>query len=206
MKTFGSSHFAIVHRTINYKNSSIYLIIFDHAKFRDTVYVALSLEPQHVACLPFWNSLKILKEYKVDWTLTSLHSYKVSWKLRSWCKETEWTRSREGTFLHATRESVDYSLHWNEFFFNSLGGGVQLGPLGPAATDWLTVPALGDYDDEEFGGMKIGRGNRSTPPQIPLDQTRDRTQAAAVGTQRLTAWAMARPTLKWNRLLYLFYE
>jgi hypothetical protein len=45
--------------------------------------------------------------------------------------------------------------------------------------------------------MKIGRGNRSTgrkpapaplcPPQIPLDQTRARTRAAAVGSQRLTA-------------------
>jgi hypothetical protein len=31
------------------------------------------------------------------------------------------------------------------------------------------------------------------PPQIPLDQIRDRTRAAAVGSQRLTAWAMARP-------------
>jgi hypothetical protein len=48
-----------------------------------------------------------------------------------------------------------------------------------------------------IGGMKIGRGNRSTlrkpapapfcPPQIPLDQTRARTRAAAVGSQRLTA-------------------
>jgi hypothetical protein len=47
--------------------------------------------------------------------------------------------------------------------------------------------------------MKIRRGNRSTrrkpapaplcPPQIPLDQTRDRTRAAAVGSQRLTARA-----------------
>jgi hypothetical protein len=54
-----------------------------------------------------------------------------------------------------------------------------------------------------IGGMKIGRGNRSTrrkpapgplcPPQIPHGQTRARTQAAAVGSQRLTAWAMARP-------------
>jgi hypothetical protein len=78
-------------------------------------------------------------------------------------------------------------------------GGIQLDPLGTAATDWA---APGDYDDGEFGGMKIGRGNRSTrgkpapaplcPPQIPLDQTRARTRAAAVGSQRLTAWAMAR--------------
>jgi hypothetical protein len=51
--------------------------------------------------------------------------------------------------------------------------------------------------------MKIGRVNLSTrrkpapaplcPPQIPLDETRDQTRAAAVGRQRLTAWAMARP-------------
>jgi hypothetical protein len=54
-----------------------------------------------------------------------------------------------------------------------------------------------DYGDGEFGGMKIGRGNRSTrrkpapeplcPPQIPLDQTRDRARAAAVGNRRLSA-------------------
>jgi hypothetical protein len=57
-----------------------------------------------------------------------------------------------------------------------------MGPLGTSATEWPNVPAPGDYDDEEFGGMKIGRGNRSTrrkpapvplcPPQITLDQTR----------------------------------
>jgi hypothetical protein len=51
---------------------------------------------------------------------------------------------------------------------------------------------------ENLGGMD-DRGNRSTrrkpapgplcPPQIPLDQNR----AAAVGNQRLTASAMARP-------------
>jgi hypothetical protein len=83
------------------------------------------------------------------------------------------------------------------------GGGVQLGPLGTSAIYWPIVPAPGDYDDGEFGGMKIGTGNRSTrrkpapaplcPPQIPLDQTRARTRAAAVGSQRLTAWAMAPP-------------
>jgi hypothetical protein len=56
---------------------------------------------------------------------------------------------------------------------------------------------LGEGDSGAIGGMKIGRGNRSTrrkpapaplyPPQIPLDQTRDRTRVAAVGSQRLTA-------------------
>jgi hypothetical protein len=61
----------------------------------------------------------------------------------------------------------------------------------------LLQPAPGDYDDGEFDGMKIGKGNRSArrepapaphcPPQIPLDQTLVRTRAAAVGSQRLTA-------------------
>jgi hypothetical protein len=76
-----------------------------------------------------------------------------------------------------------------------LGGGVQLGPLGTAATNRPTVPAPGDYDDGEIGGM-IGRGNRSTgkkpapvplcPPQTP-HAARTRTRAAAMGSQRLTS-------------------
>jgi hypothetical protein len=37
-----------------------------------------------------------------------------------------------------------------------------MGPLGTSATEWPIVPAPGDYDDGESGGMKIGRGNRST--------------------------------------------
>jgi hypothetical protein len=51
-----------------------------------------------------------------------------------------------------------------------VGGGVQLGPLGTAATNRPIVPAAGDYDDGEIGGM-IGRGNRSTrrkPATVPL--------------------------------------
>jgi hypothetical protein len=47
----------------------------------------------------------------------------------------------------------------------------KLRPLGTSATDWPTVPAPGDYDDGEFGGLKIGRGNRSTrrkPAPAPL--------------------------------------
>jgi hypothetical protein len=52
-----------------------------------------------------------------------------------------------------------------------------MGPLGTSATNWPIVPAPGDYDDGEFGGMMIVKGNRSTrrkpapvplcPPQIP---------------------------------------
>jgi hypothetical protein len=29
-----------------------------------------------------------------------------------------------------------------------------MGPLGTSATEWPIVPAPGDYDDGEFGGMK----------------------------------------------------
>jgi hypothetical protein len=65
------------------------------------------------------------------------------------------------------------------FFLNWYigGGGVQLGPLSTAATNRPIVPAPGDYEDGEIGGMMVGRGNRSTrrkpapvpfcPPQIP---------------------------------------
>jgi hypothetical protein len=76
-----------------------------------------------------------------------------------------------------------------------VGGGVELGPLGTAATNRPIVPAPGDYDDGEIGGM-IGRGNRSArrkPAPVPLcaPQTphaaRTRTRVVAVGSQRLTA-------------------
>jgi hypothetical protein len=70
-----------------------------------------------------------------------------------------------------------------------------LGPLGTAATNRPIVPAPVDYDYGEIGGM-IGRGNRSTrrkPAPVPLCSPQNphalqtRTQAAAVGSQGLTA-------------------
>jgi hypothetical protein len=56
----------------------------------------------------------------------------------------------------------------NLFLIGIVGGwgGVQLGPLGTAAINRLIVPAPGDYDDGEIGGM-IGRGNRSTRRNLP---------------------------------------
>jgi hypothetical protein len=47
----------------------------------------------------------------------------------------------------------------------------KLGPLGTSAINCRIVPAPGDFEDGEFGGMKIGRGNRSTrrkPAPAPL--------------------------------------
>jgi hypothetical protein len=62
---------------------------------------------------------------------------------------------------------------------------------------WPIVSAPDDCENGEFCGMKIGRGNGSTEkkpapmprclPQIPFHQTRVRTRAAEVGSQRLTA-------------------
>jgi hypothetical protein len=73
-----------------------------------------------------------------------------------------------------------------------VGGGVQLGPLGTAATNRPIVSAPGDYDYGEIGGMMISRGNRSTgrkpapvqlhPPQTP-HAARTQTRAAEVGSQ-----------------------
>jgi hypothetical protein len=57
----------------------------------------------------------------------------------------------------------------NNFFYWNIGGW-NLGPLGTAATNRPIVPAPGDYDDGEIGGM-IGRGNRSIqrkPAPVPL--------------------------------------
>jgi hypothetical protein len=66
------------------------------------------------------------------------------------------------TYVDSIRPSV--------FIIGIVGGGVQLGPLGTAATNRPIVPAPGYYDDGEIGGM-IGKGNRSTrikPARVPL--------------------------------------
>jgi hypothetical protein len=71
-------------------------------------------------------------------------------------------------------------------------------PCIAATSGLLYQPQMiGEGDCGAIGGMNIGRGYRSTrrkhapaplcPPQIPLDQTRDRTRASAVGNQLLTA-------------------
>jgi hypothetical protein len=75
--------------------------------------------------------------------------------------------------------------------------GVRLSPLSTSVINWPTVPArMTDDEYEAVGGMRSGRGNRSTrrkpvpvphcPQQIPHDLTWVRTRAAAVGSRRLT--------------------
>jgi hypothetical protein len=78
-----------------------------------------------------------------------------------------------------------------------VGGGVQLGPLGTAATKRIIVSAPVDYDDGEIGGMIIGRRNLSTrrkpAPSAALSTTNPTLYPDAnpgrrgVGGQRLTA-------------------
>jgi hypothetical protein len=45
------------------------------------------------------------------------------------------------------------------FLIGIVGGRVQLGPLGTAATNRPIVPAPGDYDDGESGGIMISKGD-----------------------------------------------
>jgi hypothetical protein len=93
------------------------------------------------------------------------------------------------------------------FFLVSWGG------VGWDWVHWVRRPLTGllyqprTIDDEcgAVGGMRIGRGNWSIrrkpvpvpfcPPNIPHDLTWARTRAPAVGSRRLTAWAMAWPFL-----------
>jgi hypothetical protein len=105
---------------------------------------------------------------------------------------------------------------FKEFIYFLIISGLGLSPLGTAATSGLLYkPQMIDEGDcGAIGGMKIGRGNQSTwrkpapaplcPPQIPHDQTLARTRAVAVGSQRLTVWAMALPDLKNVQFLYKF--
>jgi hypothetical protein len=85
----------------------------------------------------------------------------------------------------------------------TLGVGVRLSPLGMSATIWsLYQPWMID-ECRAVSGIRIGRGNRSTPrkpaivplcpPQIPHYLTWTHTQATAEGRRWLTAWAMAPP-------------
>jgi hypothetical protein len=99
-----------------------------------------------------------------------------------------------------------FSVVYNLVIFSFLGVGwdwVHL--VRRPLTGLLYQPLTIDDECAVVGGMRIGKGNRSTrrkpapvslwPPQIPHDLTWDRTRAAAVGSLRLTAWAMARPTV-----------
>jgi hypothetical protein len=131
----------------------------------------------------------------LDHTWSVPSSWRLCWSLHLNC-------GRLSSF--AESEYVCFYKTGLVFFFLVSLGWVRLSPLGTSATVGLLYqPRMIDDDYGAVGGMKIGRGDRSTrrkpapaplcPPQIPHGMTWDRTRAASVVSQRLTAWAMARP-------------
>jgi hypothetical protein len=74
------------------------------------------------------------------------------------------------------------------------------------ATVWWSLLLLFSFSWElSTDGLKLTRENRNTrgnpvpvplcPPQTPRGLARDRTRASALGSRRLTAWAMAQPEI-----------
>jgi hypothetical protein len=66
-----------------------------------------------------------------------------------------------------------FSLNISTSFFliRIVWGGVHTGFTRHVGHFWPIVPAPGDIEDGEFGGMKIGRGNQGTrrkPAPAPL--------------------------------------
>jgi hypothetical protein len=106
--------------------------------------------------------------------------------------------NRAATLIRPCTSNQDLCV---SFLIRIVGGWVHTGSTRHVVHFWLIVHAPCDCEDGEYGGMKIGRGNRSSrrkpapaplcPPQIPLDQIQARTRSATVGSQLLTAWAMA---------------
>jgi hypothetical protein len=78
----------------------------------------------------------------------------------------------------ATYSGSHTKLIMTNIFIWYSGGWSQLSPLSTAATNRHIVPALGDYDDGEFVGMMIGKGNRSSrrkPAPVPILSTTNPT-------------------------------
>jgi hypothetical protein len=64
--------------------------------------------------------------------------------------------SHPGLSLFRVAETEIETSLTSVFLIGIVGGGVQLGPLGTAATNRPIVPAPGDYGDGEIGGMIEG--------------------------------------------------
>jgi hypothetical protein len=127
--------------------------------------------------------------------------------LKSFCKSGAQSQCSSYSMLR-TREMIGSS-----FFLSFLG-------WGETGSTWYTcLPLTGllyqprtiDNECGAVGWMRTGRGNRSTrrkrapvplcPPLISHDPTWAWTWAATVGSQWLTAWAMARPLSVVNELI-----
>jgi hypothetical protein len=134
------------------------------------------------------------------WTKTSTRNFgSLQVRLRKTTEAVPWNLLQFPFIYVCTCPYLKYVLpRIYNFFIIILLSRVRLSPLGIAATTGLLYQPqmIDDGDCGAIGGMKIGRGNRSTrrkpapaplcPPQIPHDQTRARTWGAAVGSQQLT--------------------
>jgi hypothetical protein len=79
-----------------------------------------------------------------------------------------------------THSRISYIYCIGALFLNDiLGCGVQLGPLGTAATNRPVVPAPSDYDDGTIGGI-LAKENISTrrKPQTPREPGPPRCEAS----------------------------
>jgi hypothetical protein len=73
-------------------------------------------------------------------------------------------------FSYVFMATIGYNFYFY-FQIRIAGGGVELGSLGTSVINWRIIPAAGDYEGGEFGGMMIGKGNRGTrrkPAPMPL--------------------------------------
>jgi hypothetical protein len=98
---------------------------------------------------------------------------------RSVAKLANW-KERNSSYLTGEVSSIS-KTHYKDFKkkLNWYSGGWSLiGSTRHCGHQWPIVPAPGDYDDGEIGGLKIGRGNRSTrrkPAPVPLCSTTNPT-------------------------------
>jgi hypothetical protein len=96
------------------------------------------------------------------------------------CDSYAWVRSNEIFHLHNRLVGTEF---FN--FFNFLGVGWERAHFERPQFDLLYQPQMiGDGECGAIGGMRVGRGNRST---------RRKPVRATVRNRRLTAWAIAQP-------------
>jgi hypothetical protein len=134
-------------------------------------------------------------------------------ELYSSCKISRWHPGIRRNKMRKITENRLLGFPANIFFLNFLGW-------------WYLVrrPLIGLFyqlrmiynECGAVGGMRIGRGNRSTrrkpspvlscTPKIPHDLTCARNRAAAVGNRRLITWAMAGSHILFNRICSYFKD
>jgi hypothetical protein len=147
------------------------IVLYVHTVLKLTVLCPLSCQ-QSAECNFVGFQVSCFEEfcllgYNAMWSVESILTFRRNMSHPSWAPKNKPSKKQVAN---------------RAVFFNWYrGDGVQLGPLGTSATNRPIIPAPGDYEAGEFGGMITGRGNRSTrrkpapvplcPPQIPHDLT-----------------------------------